>query len=111
MRNGIEIIENDNVISIKQGKVGEHENCFVFEKKQKDGTPISKFVVDRENGEYIAFNYRTGEKFTNAAKLSDKNLPQLPAEVIKRYQNRIKQAEQTIINSRMNLNLNQQQRQ
>ncbi len=111
MRNGIEITENDSVISIKQEKVGEHENCFVFEKKQKDGTPISKFVVDRENGEYVAFNYKTGERFTNAAKLSDKNLPQLPAEVIKRYQNRIKQAEQTIINSRININLNQQQRQ
>lgn len=97
MRNGISFAEGDKKISVRQESVGEHENCFVFENYSLDGKPLTKFVVDRTTGVYIAQDYRTGEKFTNSPKMADKKLRELPPEVINKFQNRIKTAENLVM--------------
>ncbi len=100
MRNGVTFREGDKTISVKQGKVGEHENCFVFVNYSSDGKPLTKFVLDRTTGFYVAQDFKTGEQFTNSPKLTNKKLRELPPEVMKKFQNRIKIAENHILQQR-----------
>lgn len=115
MRNGIEVTEDNYLYSIKQVKSKQNEDLFVFEKKYKNGLPLSKFILNASNNEYLAFLHETKAYFSNSAKFSDKKLPQLPQNtvnhIIQKYKQRIQIAEKTIMSNTATPNLQQKQRQ